>query len=384
MESINDMLKRVAPVNGEWITRAAARQLQLTKPPCSLGQLEEIANRLCAIQETLQPTATPRRIVVFAADHGVTKEGVSAYPPEVTAQMVANFRSGGAAINALSRIAGAELTVVDIGVAASEGAFDGMIEGEEDAANSHARFIRRRVRDGAGNIARGAAMTDEEMFAALHVGVSLAEEAARDGIVLLGLGEMGIGNTTAASAVTATLTGLAPARVTGRGTGADDATFKRKIETVERALMVNEPRADDALDVLRKIGGLEIAGLCGLCLGAAARRICIVTDGFIATAGAALAVRLCPSVADYLFAAHLSPEPGHAALLGFIKQRPLLDLQMRLGEGTGAALAMNIIAAAVAAFTEMATFTSAGVSDKDERLEQAQVTHVAAFDAGGA
>jgi len=204
------------------------------------------------------------------------------------------------------------------------------------------------------------------MHAALKVGIESASEAARAGVTLIGLGDMGIGNTTAASAVTAALTGMLPAQVTGRGTGADDATFARKIKMVEQALAVNQPEADDALDVLRKVGGLEIAGLCGLCLGAAAARIAIITDGFIATSGAALAVRLCPAVTDYIFAAHLSPEPGHRTLLDLIGKRPILDLNMRLGEGTGAALAMNIIGAAVAAFTEMATFDSAGVSDKGE------------------
>ncbi len=360
MDLLTNTLKRIAPIDHEWIAQAEARQLQLTKPPGSLGRLEEIACRLCAIQQTLQLRAARRRIVVFAADHGVAAEGVSAYPQEVTAQMVANFCAGGAAINALARVAGAELLVIDIGVR-------GDIQGEiVEAGEGSVNFRSQRVRPGTRNIAREAALTETEMQAALRVGIDLASEAARAGVTLIGLGDMGIGNTTAASAITAALTGMLPAQVTGRGTGADDATFARKIKMVEQALALNQPQADDALDVLRKVGGLEIAGLCGLCLGAAAARIAIITDGFIATSGAALAVRLCPPVSDYIFAAHLSPEPGHRALLDLIGKRPILDLNMRLGEGTGAALAMSIIGAAVAAFTEMATFDSAGVSDKSK------------------
>src|SRR6266851_1468472 len=358
MDPLTDTLNRIAPIEHEWIARAEARQLQLTKPPGSLGRLEEIASRLCAIQQSLEPRATRRRIVVFAADHGVAAEGVSAYPQEVTAQMVANFCAGGAAINALARVAGADLLVIDIGVR-------GNTQNDiVDDGGGRANFRSQRVRAGTRNIARETAMTETEMHAALKVGIESASEAARAGVTLIGLGDMGIGNTTAASAVTAALTGMLPADVTGRGAGADDATFARKIKMVEQALALNQPQAADGLDVLRKVGGLEIAGLCGLCLGAAAARIGIVTDGFIATSGAALAVRLCPAVTDYIFAAHLSPEPGHCALIGLIGKRPILDLNMRLGEGTGAALAMNIIGAAIAAFTEMATFDSAGVSDK--------------------
>lgn len=362
MRSIKEIVDSVSRIDADWMARAEARQLQLTKPPNSLGRLEEIACRLCAIQQTLEPTVARRRIIVFAADHGVASEAVSAYPPEVTAQMVKNFRAGGAAINALSKVAGADLYVIDIGVA--HDAPEGIAE-VGNAINQRAKFLSRRVRKGTCNFVQGAAMTETEMLTALHTGIDLAEEASHEHIALVGLGEMGIGNTTSASAITAALTGLPPAQITGRGTGADDATFARKVRTIEHALAVNEPSATDALDVLRKVGGLEIAGLAGLCLGAAARRIGIITDGFIATAGAALAVRLCPAVADYVFAAHLSPEPGHAALLSLIGQRPLINLEMRLGEGTGTALAINIISAAVAAFTEMATFTSAGVSSKD-------------------
>jgi nicotinate-nucleotide--dimethylbenzimidazole phosphoribosyltransferase len=360
MEKLKEAIGRIAPVDPEWVARAEARHLRLTKPPGSLGRLERLASRLCAVQQTLRPRSDRRRVIIFAADHGVVREGVSAYPPEVTRQMVANFCAGGAAINAIARTSQAEIEVVDIGVAGGEGIGGG---GAKETLHG-ARLISARVRGGTGNIAREAAMTEGEMLAALCVGVELGEKAAREGVALVGLGEMGIGNTTAASAVTAALTGLAPALVTGRGTGADDRTLARKVAAVEHALERNRPVGTDALDVLRKVGGLEIAGLCGLCLGAAGARVAVITDGFIATAGAALAVRLCPAVADYVFAAHLSTEPGHAALLELVGLRPLLDLGMRLGEGTGAALAMNVIGAAVAAFNEMATFDSAGVSGK--------------------
>lgn len=351
-ESVWETIRGIRPVNADWTARARQRQRSLTKPPGSLGRLEEVAERMCAIQERLEPQVARRRIVVFAADHGVTVEGVSAYPSEVTAQMVVNFVRGGAAVNALAGVANADVWVVDVGVAAPV-----------SVGSGRARLVQRRVRNGTRNMAQGPAMSEPEMLAAVAAGIEQAEQAAEDGVALLGLGEMGIGNTTAASALTAALTGLPPSRVTGRGTGVSDDGLARKIAAVERALATNAPRSDDPLDVLQKVGGLEIAGLCGLCLGGARRGRALICDGFIATAGAALAVGLCGAVADYLFAAHRSPEPGHAVLLDRIGQRPLLDLEMRLGEGTGAALAMNVIGAAVAAFTEMATFESAAVTD---------------------
>lgn len=344
-------IDRIKPIVPEWIARAETRQTELTKPPRSLGVLEEIANRLCAIQETLAPTVERREIYVFAASHGVCSEGVSPYPAAVTAQMVLNFLAGGAAINALAKIAAADLTVVDVGV-------DGEIH--RTAEN----FIRAKIASGTQNFTRGAAMTEGEMNQALALGIDLADKAKSTGATLLGLGEMGIGNTTSASAVTASLLKLDPAVTTGRGTGADDETLRRKIETVRRAIEINQPDATDAFDILRKVGGLEIAALVGLIIGAAASRTAIITDGFIATAAAALATKACPAIADYIFAAHLSVEQGHAALLEFIGQKPIFNLEMRLGEGTGAALAMNVIAASCAAFNKMATFESAEISNR--------------------
>lgn len=340
----------IHPINPRWIESAKQRQLELTKPPGSLGRLEELANRCVAIRESLTITAERPRIVLFAADHGVCAEGVSAYPQEVTAQMVLNFLRGGAAINALARTLGIELKVADMGVAAPLPSADGLIS--------------RRIAPGTRNFCPEPAMTEVEMTAALEAGIELARASVAEGCDLLGFGEMGIGNTTSASAIAAALTRSTPEAVLGRGAGADDACLARKLSAIQRALVLHADSLCDPLGILRCVGGFEIAGMCGFCLGAAASRVPVVTDGFIATAAAALAVRLCPNVAGYLFASHRSAEPGHAYLLALLGQEPLLDLSMRLGEGTGAALAIKLIQASVAAFTGMATFASAGVSNK--------------------
>lgn len=345
MTSLHAIFERIQPVDSRWIERARTRQLELTKPPGSLGRLEEVANRLAAIQGTLTPTADRARIVLFAADHGVCAEGVNPYPQAVTAQMVANFLHGGAAINALARTASVKLEIVDAGVAHDIPLGDGL--------------VRRPIGRGTANFCTGPAMTEEQATAALALGVEQSEGDDD----LLGMGEMGIANTTAASAVAAALTGLEPAAVIGRGTGADDATMARKRSAVERALELHGPHLHGPLDILQRLGGFEIGAIAGLCLGAAARRCAVLVDGFIATAAAALAVRFHPAVRDYLIPAHRSTEPGHAPLLEMIGHRPLLDLEMRLGEGTGAAMAVPVVRAAVAAFTGMATFASAGVAE---------------------
>lgn len=357
MHEILKIAGQIPSVEPSWFDKAMDRQNRLTKPPQSLGRLEDIACRMAAIQQTLLPAVDYKSIVIFAADHGVTEEGVSPYPAEVTAQMVANFLRGGAAINALAKTAGAHLVIVDSGVKSPIPAVD--------ISKSKIQFIQKPVRKGSRNFVQEPALTSEETVTAIRLGYDLALRAKQDGVNLIGIGEMGIGNTTAAGAVTAALTGLPAAAVTGRGTGADDEILAKKRSAVEQALRLHAPDASDPLGILRTLGGLELAGLVGLCLGAAASRTAIVCDGFIATASAALTVRLSPASADYMFAAHLSSEPGHAALLRIIQQEPLLDLNMRLGEGTGAALAMNIIDAAVRAFTEMATFETAGVSNKN-------------------
>lgn len=350
MNLLEKTIEAIRPVDTKWIEAAERHQLELTKPPGSLGRLEEIANRCAAIRESLALTARHPRIVLFAADHGVCAEGVSAYPQEVTAQMVLNFLRGGAAINALARTAGIELKVVDAGVLTP--------------LPPSGELIVRRAAAGTRNFCDRPAMTEGEMHTALEAGIELAQEAAVADCDLLGFGEMGIGNTTSASAITAALAGEPVENVIGRGTGADDECLARKRLAIERALALHAGKIESPLGILRCLGGLEIAAMCGFCLGAASRRVPVVTDGFIATAAAVLAVRLCPAAAGYVFASHQSAEPGHTYLLAMLGQKPLLNLGMRLGEGTGAALAIAILQAAIAAFTQMATFADAAVSNR--------------------
>lgn len=320
-----------------------------TKPRGSLGRLEEVACFLAGAQGTSAPSVDRKVVVVMAGDHGVAEEGVSAYPQEVTAQMVANFARGGAAINVLARQAGARVVVVDMGVKAP-------IPDLPEVRDL-------RIGPGTRNFTRGPAMTREEAVRALEAGIRLAVELAKDGVRVLAIGEMGIANTTSASALAAAYTGMSPAEVTGRGTGIDDAGHARKVDVVARALAVNRPDPSDALGTLAALGGFEIAGLAGLVLGASARRIPVVADGFIASAAALAAVRLAPPCAGMLLAAHRSVEAGHRAILKALGTPPLLDLGLRLGEGTGAVLALWLLDAAVHVLDEMATFESAGVAD---------------------
>src|SRR6516165_9446816 len=347
-ELVRETIASIPALNPDWHERAVLRLNSLTKPLGSLGRLEEMAARLVAIREEEFPDCANKVIFTLSAAHGVTEEAVSAYPKTVTRQMVLNFLSGGAAINVLCRQFGIEVVVVDIGV-----------DGELDLAPG---LVDRKVSMGTRNMARGPAMEESELVRALHVGFELAADAAERGRTLIGTGEMGIGNTTVASAITAVLTGRPAPQVTGMGTGLDSRGVERKIAVIERAIAVNHPNPSDAFDILEKIGGLEIAGLTGLIFGAAARRLAVVVDGFISTAAAALACTIQPRVGDFVFVAHRSSEPGHGALLELIRQRPLLDLEMRLGEGTGSALAMAVIESAAKLFNEMATFSSARVS----------------------
>ncbi len=344
------MLSRLLDAIGgpdEAAARQAQRHLdQLTKPPGSLGRLEELAVRLVALTGR-PPRATAPVIFTLAADHGVAAEGVSAYPQSVTAQMVENFLAGGAAVNVLARQAGARVVVADFGVAAPLGERPGLVS--------------RRVAPGTQNMARGPAMTREQATAAIEAGAALALDAIDGGADLLGTGEMGIGNTTAASAITAAITGADADLVTGRGTGVDDDGRRRKVAVVRRALAVNRPDAADGLDVLTGVGGFEIAGLAGVMLAGAARRVPVAIDGFIAGAAALIAVTLAPPARHALFASHRSAEPGHALALRHLGLAPYLDLEMRLGEGTGAALFVHLVRAAAAVYGEMATFKSAGV-----------------------
>lgn len=329
---------------------ARARQQTLTKPPGSLGRLEELSIRLAAITGNPRPSVTRKAVIIMAADHGVTAEGISAYPAAVTPQMVLNFLRGGAAINVLARQADAHVVVVDIGVDAD--------------FESYPELVRRKIARGTQNMARGPAMTREQAEAAINVGIEIVNAEVARGLDLIATGDMGIGNTTASSAIVAALTGEPVSKTTGRGTGVDDAGLARKIAVIERALAVNQPDANDPLDVLSKVGGLEIAALVGVIVGGAANRVPVVIDGFISGAAALVAARLEPRVKPYLIAAHRSVEAGHQVVLDQLDLHPLLDLNLRLGEGTGAALAFHLIEAAVRALNEMTTFAEAGVSDK--------------------
>lgn len=320
-----------------------------TKPPRSLGRLEDLACWLAAVQRTRRPRADRKVIVVMAGDHGVAEEGVSAFPQAVTGQMLQNFASGGAAVCVLARQAGADLRVVDMGV--------------KDPPKRLKGVIDRRLGNGTENFARRAAMDRATAARGLEAGVILAGELADEGYHLVGMGEMGIGNTTAASAVASVLLGLPADAVTGRGTGVDEVAWRRKIGVIERATELHRPDRDDAADVLAKVGGFELAGLAGLVIGCAARGMGVLVDGFISSAAALAAVRIAPGSREYLEASHGSVEPGHRPVMDALGKRPLLDLDMRLGEGTGGALAMGLVDAALRILDEMATFESAGVSD---------------------
>lgn len=343
------LIRRIPPPDEEARAAVRARQDRLTKPPGSLGALEDLSARVAAAQGTSRPTASRKTILVMAGDHGVVEEGVSAWPPEVTAQMVGNFLAGGAAINVLARQVGARVVVADLGVASP--------------LPDHPALRRRRVADGTANLARGPAMTREQALDALSHGRSLLEEEHARGLDVVGLGDMGIGNTTSSAALAAALTGLPPAILAGPGAGLDAAGVQRKVEVLERALRLHRS-SDDGLEILARFGGFEIAGLAGAALAAASLRVPVVVDGFIATAAAMVAVRLAPGAKPYLVAAHRSREPGHTAMLEWLGLEPLLDLQMRLGEGSGAALAMALVEAACRTLDEMATFGEAGVTER--------------------
>jgi nicotinate-nucleotide--dimethylbenzimidazole phosphoribosyltransferase len=336
---------------------AEARELldSLTKPPGSLGRIETLAIWLAGVTGEARPLVARRTIVIAAADHGVTRRGVSAYPAEVTAQMVANFLAGGAAINGLASRVGASVTVLDVGVA---GAIPRPVASRERGG----RLVERRVRAGTDDFTAGPAMARSEAIEAVSAGLTVVDDLRRDGTELIGIGEMGIGNTTAASAVTAAMTGAAPTSVTGFGTGIDDGTRARKIAVVEEALALHDPDPRDPLGVLGAVGGLEIAALVGIILGAVGARVPVVLDGFITGSAALVANALTPAVADRMLAAHRSPEPGHGVILDRLGLEPLLSLEMRLGEGSGAALAIGLIDAAIAVRDGMATFESAAVS----------------------
>jgi nicotinate-nucleotide--dimethylbenzimidazole phosphoribosyltransferase len=348
---LEEIIANIQPLDEAAMRAARVRQDTLTKPRGSLGRLEELSGQLAGIKADPFPSVKRKAIIVMAADHGVALEGVSAYPSDVTAQMVLNFLRGGAAINVLARQAEARVTVVDIGVAAEFEPMPGL--------------IRRKIMYGTRNLAQGPAMTREEAQQALQVGVDVFNDEAARGLDIVATGDMGIGNTTPSSAIVAAMAGFSVAQVVGRGTGIDDQGLERKIRVIEQALAVNQPNRKDPMDVLHKVGGLEIAGLAGVMIAAASGRIPVVVDGFISTAAAMIAVALAPRVRDYLISAHQSVEIGHREMLKYLNLNPLLDLNLRLGEGTGAVLAFHLIEASARILCEMATFDEAGVSDKE-------------------
>lgn len=350
--TMHSRLLSLPPLDSAWREKARQRLREQTRPEGSLGDLELYLERLVAIQKRERPSVEKKRILIFAADHGVEAEGVSLYPREVTPAMVYNFLTGGATINAFSRAVGVEVKVVDVGV--------------DHEFGTEPNLISRKIRRGTSNIAKTQAMSPSELIQALEIGWEMARQAKEEGVELLGVGEMGIANTTAASAVIAALTGREPERVTGRGTGLDDAKLQHKVRVIEEALRVNRPFLADPFSILQNVGGLEIAAIAGCVIGAACLGIPCVVDGWIASAGALVPIQIHPTILDSLFFAHESEERGHRILLEELDVRPVLKLSMRLGEGTGACLAMGILDAAVRAYNEVATFEEARVAGKRE------------------
>ena len=348
--NLETVIKQIKPLDQTAMQEAHARQDTLTKPQGSLGRLEELSIQLAGIMGKPIPAIKDKVIITMAGDHGVVAEGVSAYPQEVTPEMVLNFLAGGAAINVLARHIGARVVVVDMGVASDIPAYE--------------KLIVKKIAYGTANIAKGPAMTREQAVESILSGVEIVEAEIGRGLDIVGTGDMGIGNTTPSAAIACALMKQHPKEIAGRGTGVDDEGLKRKINTIERALEVNQPNAKDGLDVLAKVGGFEIGGLAGVMLGAAAHHKPVMVDGFISTAAALIAVSIAPQCRDYLISAHRSKEHGHGLMLDWLNLKPLFDLDLRLGEGTGAALGISLAEAACKILAEMATFGEAGVSEK--------------------
>ncbi len=350
--TLSQAIGRIHPADSEAMDRARARQLDLTKPPWSLGRLEEVSIRLAGIFGTERPRIGAKAVIVAAGDHGVVAQGVTGYPQEVTAQMVMNFLSGGAAISVMCRRLGVKQVIVDAGVAAE--------------LPPHPELRALKIGRGTGDISQGPAMSLQQAERCVVEGIALSAEVIESGVDLIATGDMGIGNTTPSSAITSAVTGVSPEETTGEGTGRTPEELRHKAEVVRTALEVNAPDPLDGLDLLSKVGGFEIGVLAGVVLGAAMMRRPVVVDGFISGAAALVARALCPSARDYMIASHVSAERGHRAALASLDLVPLLDLGMRLGEGTGAALAVPIVEASAACLSEMATFTEAGVSDREQ------------------
>ncbi|MHC1741602.1 MAG: nicotinate-nucleotide--dimethylbenzimidazole phosphoribosyltransferase [Syntrophobacteraceae bacterium] len=350
---LEEIIRKIQPADTTWIEKARARTAQLAIPPRALGRLHDISERLCGITGSLAPDVTRRAILVMAGDHGVAAEGVSAFPQEVTGEMVKNFIRGGAGINVLARWVGAEVIVVDMGI---------IPDVDVSTLQGNECFRLSKVDRGTANLAKGPAMTREQAESAILAGFQVASEQFSKGIQMIGTGDMGIANTTPSAAIGVTLTGDSVEAMVGRGTGVNDEGLRTKQRVIQEALAVNKPDPADGLDVLAKVGGFEIGGIAGCILAGACHRRPVVIDGFISTAGALIAHALCPTVADYLFAGHCSEETGHRLMLKYLGLEPILDLGLRLGEGTGGALAMGVIEGASRIFKEILTFEEAGVS----------------------
>ncbi|MBD2871191.1 nicotinate-nucleotide--dimethylbenzimidazole phosphoribosyltransferase [Paenibacillus arenilitoris] len=349
VKKLTETASRIKPFDEEAALRADRHSDGLTKPPGSLGKLEAVARQLAGITGELWPDLSRKAVIVMAGDHGVCEEGVSAFPQAVTPQMVMNFLQGGAAVNVLARQAGADVVCVDVGV---------------NADLAHERLISRKVVHGTANMAKGPAMSREEALRAVLAGIEVAEEQAKNGIRLFATGEMGIGNTTASAVLATVLTGMPAEESVGRGTGIDDEAWLKKVAVVKRAIEANAPDAADPIDALAKVGGAEIAGLVGVIIGAAACGCPVVIDGYISSAAALVASRIAERAKPYMLASHLSREQGHSKLLEAIGLSPMIHLEMRLGEGTGAVLCFHFIDAALLLMQEMATFESAGISKR--------------------
>jgi len=354
-KNVREIIEGIRPLDPAWIDTAKARTAQLVMPPRALGRLHDISEKLCAIYQTLTPSTDKKAVLVMAGDHGVVAEGVSAFPQEVTGAMIGTFLAGGAGISAISRHVGAEVWVVDMGV---------IPELDPAELQGGDRLRIRKVAKGTANFAQGSAMTRAQAEESIVTGFQLAGELFAAGVSVLGTGDMGIGNTTPSAAIGAVLTEKNLDIMVGRGTGVDDEGLRRKKNAIEKGIDINRPDAQDAIDVLSKVGGFEIGGIAGIALAGAYYRRPVVIDGFISTAGALVAYTLCPTIVEFLFAGHRSEEPGHNAMLEHLGLIPILDLGMRLGEGTGGALAMSIIDGAVRIFRDVATFDEAGVPGK--------------------
>jgi len=356
MMNLKEIIDGIQPIDPEWISKAAERTAQLVMPTRALGRLHEISERLCAIQKTLQPSINRKAVLVMAGDHGVVDAGVSAYPQEVTGAMVQTFLAGGAGINAIARKANAEVFVVDMGIIAS-------LDGLDMPGSDH--LVTHKIAPGTADFTQGPAMSLPEAEKSIILGFQEASRLFQNGVDILGTGDMGIGNTTPSAAIGAVICGTNLDQMVGRGTGVDDEGLERKRRAVTRGIELNQPVAEDGLDVLTKVGGFEIGGIAGVVLAGAFHKRPVVIDGFISTAGALIANALCPSVTDYVFAGHCSEESGHRFMLDYLNLDPILDLGMRLGEGTGATLSMSIMDGAVSIFKEVLTFEEAGVADKE-------------------